>query len=173
MENTYGLLLRRSNLYGSEYLVAELVRREGDHHAPRNCSDGSFSEGERPKHFSRYQLGNLQMQGFISTSTPIELIGFEPAYYDVHAIRKRDAHRMAHTLQAINNQITKDSAYNAVDCFTSLCKALRLSFVVERKGADRGSSYDNNQWNWMTVGEGRNRYRQLVAEMVAEKVAAA
>jgi hypothetical protein len=173
MENKYGLLLRRSNLYGTEYLVAELVRREGDHHAPRNCSDGVFSEYGRPKHLARYSLDSLQMKGFIGTSTPNELIGFEPAYYDVHVIRKQAAHRMAHTLQAINNQITKDSAYNAVDCFTSMCKALRLSFVVERKGADFGSSYDNNQWRWMTVGEGRNRYRHLIEEMVAETVAAA
>jgi hypothetical protein len=168
--NAYGLLLRRENSYGSEYLVAEIVRREDNHHAPRNCSDGLCSEFDRPKHLARYFLEGLKMRGFVNESGNEKFIGYEPAYWNVFKVRERDARRMVATLKAINDRIEKDAAHGPVDCLMSLCAALRLSFMVERVGRDGGSSYDNNEWRWMTLGEGRNRYRQMVDEIVSTTV---
>jgi hypothetical protein len=165
--NAYGLLLRRENSYGSDYLVAEIVRREDNHHAPRNCSDGLCPEWDRPKHLARFYLDGLKMRGFVSEYNHHEFLGYEPAYYGVYSIRERDARRMVATLKAINDRIEKDAAHGPVDCIMSVCAALRLSFMVERVGMDRGSSYDNNEWRWMTLGEGRNRYRQMVDELVS------
>lgn len=170
--NTYGLLLRIENLHGSQYLVAEIVRREGEHDAPRNCSDGLFSESGRPKHLEKFSLSGLAMRGFVSDSRDAALIGYEPCYYNVYSVDERNARRMLATLAHINRRITKDAAYSAVDCFAAFCAALRLSFVVECHDDHKRSSYDDNQWHWQSIGAGRNRYRDLIAGMVAAKVAA-
>jgi hypothetical protein len=169
--NTYGLLLRTNNRHGSEYLIAELVRREGEHDAPRNCSDGLFTEEGRPKHLESLRLQDLRMQGFLQTCSPHELIGFEPAFYDVYSVDERDAKRMARTLKLINDRIRKDCAHNAVDCFVALCSALRLSFVVECRDENQRSSYDDNKWYWMSIAEGRNRYRHMIEQLVKQRAA--
>jgi hypothetical protein len=49
----------------------------------------------------------------------------------------------------------------------ALAKALKLSFAVER--IKRNGNSDD--WRWMSVEEGRNRYRALIEEAVAEAVA--
>jgi hypothetical protein len=173
MTNTYGLLLRRENVHGAEYLVAELVRREDNHHAPRNCSDGIFTEIGRPKHLIPLQLDRLKMRGFVSSGPNPDLIGYEPGYYDVHHIGQRDSYRMNKTLKKINQHADKAAVINAVDMFQALCSALKLDFVVERVGKNEASSYDDNEWHWMSIGEGRNRYRQMMKEMIGDAMVAA
>lgn len=171
MQNTYGLLLRTEIKHGSEYLIAELVKREGEYPAPRNCSDGLFSEDGRPKYLEPLHLCNLRMQGFLSTYEPFDFLGFEPGYYNVYSINEHSAKRMARTLKLVNDRIRKDCAYSAVDCFVALCSALRLSFVVECRDATQRSSYDDNQWHWMSIAEGRNRYRQMIEQLVKRRSA--
>lgn len=58
------------------------------------------------------------------------------------------------------------------DVFASLCGALKLSWVVE--GVDRQMANGRNypSWRWMSIGEGRNRYRSLIAEAEAAARAA-
>jgi hypothetical protein len=171
-KNTYGLLLQTVNQYGSQHLVASLIRRKNDARYPVNCSDGLFSE-DRPVFMQKFQLDGLQMKGFISTATDKAFVGWEPAYYAVHAIHLSDAKRMVTTLRAIKTRIAKDAAYNdAVECFRSLCTVLKLDFMVECTSQHKASSYADNTWHWMTVAEGRNRYRQMIAEMLKQAEAA-
>lgn len=73
---------------------------------------------------------------------------------------------MVKTLDRIGARLKKDAAQEPADVLASVCAALKLSFVVERVGEGPGrSSYDDNQWHWMSIGEGRNRYRRLIAEL--------
>lgn len=171
--NSYGLLLRTEHLHGNPYLIAEIVKREGEHHAPRNVSDGLWVEAGRPKHLDRLALGGLQMRGFVSDSQSPALIGWEPGYYNVYHVGQGEAEKMARTLALITKRARADAAYNAVDALASLCAALRLSFIVECKEDRARSSYDENRWHWMTVGEGRNRYRQLIDALIQQRTIAA
>lgn len=165
MQNTYGLLLRRYTEHGYQCLSAQLMRREGDHHAPRNISD-EWSMLERPKHLEGLALEGLGMEGFVGSGN--SFIGYEPTFKQVNSITQRKACRMLKTLKKINARIAADASQTPEDVFASLCRSLRLSFVVESRDRYGSSSYDDNSWQWMTVGEGRNRYRHLIAEMTGQ-----
>lgn len=161
--NTYGVLLRKETRYGYEYIIAEIVKREGNHHAPRNCSDGYLcGDTDRPKHLQNLQLNGLRMQGSVCDIESRPFGGYEAEYRDVFSVHLPDAERMVRTLKLITARVQKDAAYTAPDYFASFCAALRLSFVVVMHGEPRGSSYDNADWRWLTIGEGRNRYRDMI-----------
>lgn len=168
IKNTYGLLLRRYHEHGFDCLTASLVRREGDHHAPRNVSDG-WSMLERPKHLVGFALEGLCLDGHISSVNSKDFVCGAPTFKWLGAVDEHDARRMVRTLKKVNDRISKDSAYQPEDKLVSLCHALKLSFVVECRDENQRSSYDDNRWRWMTIGEGRNRYRQMIAEMVGER----
>jgi hypothetical protein len=155
--NTYGLLIRRENRYGTEYISAQLVKREDGHDAPR----GVLSEYDRPKHLEGLHLENLGIEGFILDDG--HLCGFQPGYRSVHHAYEHDVVAMAKTLKLINAKLRKDAAEEPGDILASFAAALKLSFVVEMRSRD---SYYNsaNQWRWMSIAEGRNRFRQLVAD---------
>lgn len=167
-KNTYGLLLRRYNEHGFDCLTASLVRREGDHHAPRNISD-DWAMLERPKHLEGLALEGLALDGFISSTDKTSFVSDKPVFKGVTQVDERRARRMVKTLKRVNDRIHKDTAYNPPDVLVSMCAALKLSFVVESRDRYGASSYDDNSWRWMTIGEGRNRYRHMIQEMTGEK----
>jgi hypothetical protein len=169
MKNTYGLLLRRYQEHGYNCLAADLIRREEDHHAPRNISD-DWLYLERPKHLEGLALEGLSMAGFVGSSKTF--IGYDPAFKQVNTITERKARDMVKTLKKLNARIVADAAQTPEDVFASVCAALRLSFVVESRDRYGSSSYDDNSWRWMTIGEGRNRYRQLINQMTGKSEAA-
>jgi hypothetical protein len=72
-----------------------------------------------------------------------------------------------HHFSASNCLLQGRQAREPGDKYMALAKALKLSFAVERikrTGNDGG-------WRWMSVEEGRNRYRALIEDVVAEAVA--
>lgn len=162
---TFGLLIRQHNRHGSEYLVAELVMRNEEGKI-RNPSD--WFNYTRPKHMHDMKLEGLRMEGFVTEYGEPEFIGFKPRYKDLYSVELSEARRMVKTLSKIEAHAIKTSARECGDWFTSLCAALKLTFVVEYKNEHPSSSYDDNQFYWMTVSEGRNRYRQLANEMVED-----
>jgi len=170
--NTFGLMLRKVNRYGTDYVIAELVRREDDHHAPRNASD--MFNWERPKHLQGCQLENLVMEGFLTDPSQYgsRFIGYEPRYRNVYSADLVASERMAKTLRKIYNRARKDEAQTPEHWFMALCSTLRLSFVVECASEYPASSYDDNKWNWMSVNRGRNRYLQLIDEVTKAAAAA-
>src|SRR4051812_25703904 len=104
MKNTYGLLLRRYQEHGYDCLSADLIRREEDHHAPRNISD-DWCMLERPKHLEGLALEGLSMPGFVGTSADKPFIGFEPTFKKVNSITESRARRMLKTLKKLNARI--------------------------------------------------------------------
>lgn len=160
---TYGLLLRKANRYGTDYVVAEVIVRNEEGKI-RNASDSITYDRIKP--LNTYALEGLQMDGFVSEFGDPRYIGFEPRYRDRYSVELRDAMRMAKTLGKIYAHVKKAFAQEPGDWFMSLCKVLKISFVVESKNPHYTSSYDDNKWRWMSVGEGRNRYRELINEVV-------
>lgn len=161
----YGLMIERLNQHGTEYVHAHVVAREpeafkdGDY--PRGCGSDGESEFDKnvPKHMHEQMLDGLGMYGFASEYNDCEFIGYDVEYRNVYAIDLRKTQRMQRTLKRVLARIERDCAREPGDKFTALAKALKLTFVVERK-TPRGVA--NPQWAWMSVEEGRNRYRQLI-----------
>jgi hypothetical protein len=73
--------------------------------------------------------------------------------------------RMLKAIKRVNARIEKEEAREPGDRFMAL--ALKLSFAVERIKRN-GNEQD---WRWMSVEEGRNRYRAMIDEAVAAAVA--
>jgi hypothetical protein len=166
--NTYGLLLETVNRYGSTYVMARMVLREDGCAYPMNCSyDGESSAwGRAPGHMEGHQLFGLCMDGFIS-DTQFDHLGYEAVYRDIHTADLVKMRRMTKTLSKVVARVHRDKATEAGDYLVAFCKALKLDFVVEMEGTDKGSSYAANQWHWMSIEAGRNRYRQKISEAVA------
>jgi len=86
---------------------------------------------------------------------------------DTHAITEATLARMLKAIKRVKARVEKDEAREPGDKFMALAKSLKLSFAVER--IKRNSNSDD--WRWMSVEEGRNRYRAMIEEAVAEAVA--
>ena len=166
---TYGLLLRRELKYGTEKVAAYMVCREaGKDHPYGVSSDGENTyDREVPKHMHGLLLDGLGMYGFVNDTNDFSFIGHEVEYRDVFCIDLRKATRIAKTLKRVLARLNKDNAYEPGDRLVSLAKALKLDFVVEQ--IDKfGSNYSDNKWRWMTIPEGRDRYRALIVEATDE-----
>jgi hypothetical protein len=162
-KKSYGLLLERANNYGTEYVIARVTSRRGD--APYGCSlDGEQSYSGTPKHLEGTQLDGLCMQGFVSDVNDFAFIGYDPEYHDVYSLHLPKLERMTKTLTLVVARQREDEARELGDVFVSLAAALKLDFAVERVGQRRGSSYADRDWHFMSIAEGRNRYRQLIEE---------
>jgi len=164
--NEYGLLIERINRYGTEYVEVKLTRREPDRDYPLGCSsDGESFYGEGvPKHLIGLNLDGLGMRGFVS-DTDAAYIAASIEYSDVHSMDERKLRRMVKTIKKVNDRVQKDEAREPGDKFMALAAALKLSFAVERKGKPGPGT---PQWRWMSIVEGRNRYRAMIEEARAE-----
>ena len=164
--NDYGLLIEKINRYGTDHIEARICRREDGKDYPLGCS----SDGERffsdnvPKHLIGTMLDGLGMYGFVTDGKDPAYIGYDIEYRDVYAMSERKLGAMLKTIKRVNARVDKDQAREAGDKFMALANVLKLSFVAERIGP-RGPA---SQWRWMTIAEGRNRFRDLIEQTVAE-----
>lgn len=168
-EHEYGLLIEPVNRYGTEYIEVRVVRRDENHDYPIGCPSGGetiFGYG-CPKHMIGLAVDGLGMYGFISDSGEPAYIACDVEFRDVHAFGEGALSRMLKAIKKVNARVEKDRAREPGDKFVALAKALKLSFAVERIA--RRSNGDD--WRWMSVEEGRNRYRTLIEEAVAAAVA--
>jgi len=169
MKTEYGLMLARTNFYGTEYIEVHVVRREEGRDAPLGCSgDGEqFYDSGAPKHLIGLRLDGLGMYGFVSDGKDPAFIGNDVEYRNVYAMDERKLRGMVKTIKRINDRIQKTEAREPGDKLMAFAAALKLSFVVERIG--RAPNLD---WRYMSVVEGRNRYRDLIETLIGEKSAA-
>ena len=175
-DHEYGLIIEPVNRYGAEYIEVRLARREEQYDHPVGCpSDGETLYGYGcPKHLVGLALDGLGMYGFISdSSSSMEpaFIAYDVEYRDVHASGEPKLQRMIKAIKKVNARITKDQAREPGDKFMAFAKALKLSFAVTRIGPPRRDP----EWAWMSIEEGRNRYRGMIETAVdaakARKVA--
>ena len=164
----YGLLIERVNRYGTEYVDVRLARREPQYDHPVGCpSDGEMLFGYGcPRHLIGLALDGLGMFGFVSDSGDPAFIAHDVEFRDVHASSEAKLRRMMTAIKRVNTRIEKADAREPGDKFMALASALRLSFAVERIKRNG----DADDWRWMPVTEGRNRYRALIEQAVGEAV---
>jgi hypothetical protein len=167
-DDEYGLLIERVNRYGTEYVEVRVARREAKYEHPVGCpSDGDNFYGYGcPKHMLGLVVDGLGMYGFVSDGEFREpdFIGAEIEFRDVHSVGEIKLTRMLKALKRVKARVEKDEAREPGDKFMALAKALKLSFAVVRIKRNG----DSNDWRWMSVEEGRNIYRALIEEAVAE-----
>lgn len=168
-DDEYGLLIEKVIRYGTEYVEVRVARREERYDHPVGCpSDGdNFLGYGTPKHMLGLVVDGLGMYGFVSETGEPTFIGADIEFRDVHALDEAKLTRMLKALKRVKARVEKDEAREPGDKFMALAKALKLSFAVER--IKRNSNSDD--WRWMSVEEGRNRYRAMIEETVAEAVA--
>jgi hypothetical protein len=147
----------------------QVARVVADQQSEQTRGFGALDDGfssERPKHLTDLALDGLGIYGFVSEYRNDDglcgFIGDSFEYRNVFAIDERLAHRIAKTLAKLNRARDKAKAYEPGDKFAVLAQALKLDFVVE----DRKDNLPRNgqRWRYMTVAEGRNRYRQIIEE---------
>ena len=130
--------------------------------AMANCSSGYGC----PKHMLGLVVDGLGLYGFISDSDAC-YIGGGVEFRDVHNIDEAKLGRMLKAIKRVNIRIEKDRATEAGDKLMAFAKALKLSFVVQRIGERRRDP----DWRFMSIEEGRNRYRAMIEEAQAEVAA--
>jgi len=168
-DDEYGLLIEKVIRYGTEYVEVRVARREDRYDHPVGCpSDGSLFIGYgTPKHMLGLVVDGLGMYGFVSETGEPTFIGADVEFRDVHSGDQTKLERMLKAIKRVKARIEKDDAREPGDKFMAMAKALKLSFAVER--IKRNSNSDD--WRWMPIAEGRNRYRAMIEESVAEAVA--
>jgi hypothetical protein len=164
-DDEYGLLIDKTNHYGTEYVEVHVVRRrEEDGDIPLGCSgDGEMYLGYGcPKHMLGLVVDGLGIYGFVSDGKDPAFIGTDVEFRNVYASSETKLGRMLKAIKKVNAQIEKDEAREPGDKFVSFAKALKLSFAVTRIGERR----QNPDWRFMSIVEGRNVYRQLIEQSV-------
>lgn len=167
-DDQYGLLIEKVIRYGTEYVEVRVARREERYDHPVGCpSDGSMFAGYgTPKHMLGLVVDGLGMYGFVSETGEPCFIGADIEFRDVHALDEAKLTRMLKALKRVKARVEKDEAREPGDKFMALAKSLKLSFAVERIKRNG----DSDDWRWMSVEEGRNRYRANIEEAVATAV---
>jgi hypothetical protein len=165
MANEYGLLLENRFKYGSEQIVARLVKRENGGEHPLGCSsDGEWLDVQKPHAYRRYD--GLGLYGFVTDKEQHFIGAGEPKYRDVYEMNVHDLVAMTRTLNTVNRALTKAQVREAGDILYIFAKSLSLTFVVERieNGRAERSTYSENEWHFMTLAQGRERYRELIRQ---------
>lgn len=171
-ERTFGLLIRRRESYGTNYIDATVVSRKKDEYDhPIGCGDFRW---EWPKHLQTFELDGLGMHLFASDLRDdhgrARVIGAEIEYREVFSVDERKAARMIRTLKKVHARVHKDSAHEPGDRLVAIAKALKLTFVVEDLSPSFRTS-DGARWIWMDVPQGRDRFRALIEEVEREHTA--
>lgn len=171
--NEYGLLIRRENRLGTEYVTAEVVTREEGAVYPRGCSnDGEYSgDPNVPEHLHGLLLDGLCYRGHVCDTGEPCFVAHSVEYRDCHFLDVHKAERAVRTLKRIVKRVEAEDAHEYGDVFCALYKALKLSFVVVEIGKKPGSTFADKEWHWMNMAQGRNRFRHMIEEAVAEEVA--
>jgi hypothetical protein len=171
-DDQYGLLIERSNHYGTNYVEVRVVRRrDEDGDVPLGCSgDGEMIKGYGcPDHLLGLALDGLGMYGFVSDSGDAAFIGDNVEFRNVYASTETKLARMLKAIKRVNARIEKDDAREPGDKFMAFAKALKLSFAVHQIGERRTNV--TPEWRFMSIAEGRNYYRQMIESAVADVTA--
>lgn len=154
-------MIQKRVQHGCTHIEALLCRREAD--KVLGCSSSTAYDEQCPEHLRKCHLEGLGMRGFISAlgSGPT-YIGFQPDYRDLYSISLYESERMTRTLKRVQSQIDKDEAHTATEVFESLARALKLSFVAERTDQPPPYGWNEAEWHFYTVPQGRNRFRHMI-----------
>lgn len=155
-KRTIGVIIERSNNYGTEYVHVRTMLREGEADSPINCSWGMLNAREANA------IADLELHGFV-TDMDGRFIAFEPSYRNAFSVELSRAEAMVRTLKRVHAVLKKDEAYEPGDVFTAFCKAIGAKWTVIQIGGGGGSRYTDRHWRFVPIAEGRNHLRNEIA----------
>lgn len=165
-KQTVGIMLKRTNHYGTDYIEATVMNRIDDNEYPTGVGSWYSFEG---KPF----LDGLAIRGHIGTWTSDDkayFSGSKPAYYDLHCVEHSHAKAMGSMLAKIAKQVERDAATENGDLFLAFARAVGAQWVCyPRRGRINGAEWRNSNWSWYGLTDGRNLYRAVIAEAVREE----
>jgi hypothetical protein len=157
-DGTIGLMIRRVEVYGTEYVRVEVMRRKANESHPIGMGCWWGIEGKP-------YFDGLRMGGHISDFGDRTFCPADFEYADQHSVDARKAAAMHKMLTKIHKQVEKDDAHEQGDKFVAFAKATGAQWVVRPvKGRVLGGSWSNTTWHFMSIPEGRNAYRSLISD---------
>jgi hypothetical protein len=167
----YGLLIEPVQRFGTEYIEVRVVRRDPEREYPIGCPSEAemFYSSGVPKHLLGLVLDGLGMYGFITDGKDPAFIAHDIEFRDVHSSGESKLKAMLKAIRKVKARVEKDNAREPGDKFMAFAASLKLTFAVER--IKRTGNGDPDNWRWMSIAEGRNRYRDMIEQAVAAAVA--
>jgi hypothetical protein len=157
-DGTIGLMIRRVEVYGTEYVRVEVMRRKANESHPIGMGCWWGIEGKP-------YFDGLRMGGHISDFGDRTFCPADFEYADQHSVDARKAAAMHKMLTKIHKQVEKDDAHEQGDKFVAFAKATGAQWVVRPvRGRSLPGSWANTAWHFMSVSEGRNAYRSLISD---------
>ncbi len=166
----YGLLLHETKNDGGYYHLRFSVVTIGPTAEDRTYFDQYPSGAVLPHYLAirnpRDRDGDLNLDSLTVISqgnnddVTRKLYGFEVVYRDVYSVDKAKATRMAHTLSVIDKSFHKQNEkFGYPDTFGAfvarVANAIKAdSIVVEKNQGRSSSSYSENEYRFLTIGEG-------------------
>jgi hypothetical protein len=160
-EVTFGLMLEAKVVHGYRHVTATMMKRRGNDSHPLNCG-ASWEKEERER-------DGLALEGYVSTSDGQFVLG-KPCYSGRHRIEAADAAAMASMLSKVTKAVIKAEAYEPGDVFMAFAKATGAAWAVcTLEDGARYSSYSDTDWRWMSLAQGRDRFRTLISRVAEEQ----
>lgn len=164
-----GLMVRRANRYGNEYIEVSPMVRENDEDHPIGMS--SWYAFENKPYLDGLRLrGCVYVPSFDRDRPPtfdIDHVGF----YDLHCVELAQSKAMTVTLTKVAKQIERDNAHEPGDRFLALARAVGAQWVCtpHRGRTSGGSSWSDTRWIWYGLTDGRNMYRSMIEDALREE----
>lgn len=172
-------ILRRNQRHGAgTELWVTVVKKSENGKSIRNMSESDVAYG-RDKMFKGRTYANLEMRGHVfDASEPYRMIGHEPCYYDIYAVERAAAVRMAKTLvdwDKARTTWTEENGYQMSEAqmFALFAKFVGAKFVVHQDASSPHrvmSDYDNCDWGFNSIAGGVTLYSRLVEEDIRAAV---
>jgi len=163
----FGWLISRSVRHGTEYLHLDIVRREED--KIRNPdSSGESDYNHAPKFLHGTTLSCLGIHAHLAEiSGEKRVLGLDDVeYHDVFSIDELRLKQMFKTMKKIRKALDAEIGWDDLQAFRAVTKALKLGFVAYTRSV-MSSSYDDNDFIFMSPCEGANYISRQVEEMTA------
>jgi hypothetical protein len=159
-KRTYGFRITEEKFADCPSVVVRALARQGDAEYPINPrSEGEDSIWDAPARADGLALNNLEIITWLGEKYAS---GVDVRFDSARFIDQRLAERMLRTMKRINRELAKDNSREAGDVLMAVAKAIGATWYVTPVGAERGSSYTDNQWRFGELTEARDVFRAMV-----------
>jgi hypothetical protein len=159
---TIGIMLERTAEEGYQTVNAHAAIKLQDEDFPRWPTEAYIDQPE----LNKYR--NLILPGFASRSLAGGFRVERARYRGLHEVQLTQARTMADMLAKIEKDRLRSESEEAGDVFDSFARSLRAHWVCSTRSGVVRPSMDGANWEWLTVAQGRNRYRWLIDVAIRE-----
>jgi hypothetical protein len=165
-KKTVGLMVKRIDRYGTEYVDVSVMVREDDGEYPRGMPSWYAFE-------NKPYLDGLSIRGSVHVpyrdDGPPTFYSDRPEFYDLHSVGLAQSKAMTATLTKVAKQVERDNAREPGDVFLALARAVGSQWVcVPHRDRVTGGAWRDTRWIWYGLTDGRNMYRSVIEGALRE-----